>query len=294
MAGLKEIKRRLKSVKNTKKITYAMKLVAAAKLQKVQEKVFALQRYQETLAQIFTQTLQSLEGREVELKLLEKREEIKNIRLIIIGGSRGLCGGFNTNLNKKIKEVLSTLKEQYQDANIETELLGKKVYEFFKREKIEPSVVYENLGENISLWPVDEILESAKNDFLTKKIDKVYILYTKFRSALSVVPTLDELLPIDKESVTSKLNFNPALIVFEPAKEKLLEDLLPKFLRIKFMQTALDSNASENGSRMTAMDSATSNANDLMAKLQLNYNKLRQSAITSELLDIIGGAEALK
>lgn len=294
MAGLKEIKRRLKSVKNTKKITYAMKLVAAAKLQKVQEKVFALQRYQETLAQIFTQTLQSLEGRAVELKLLEKRDEIKNIRLIIIGGSRGLCGGFNTNLNKKIKEVLSTLKEQYQDANIETELLGKKVYEFFKREKIEPSVVYENLGENISLWPVDEILESAKNDFLTKKIDKVYILYTKFRSALSVVPTLDELLPIDKESVTSKLNFNPALIVFEPAKEKLLEDLLPKFLRIKFMQTALDSNASENGSRMTAMDSATSNANDLMAKLQLNYNKLRQSAITSELLDIIGGAEALK
>ena len=294
MAGLKEIKRRLKSVKNTKKITYAMKLVAAAKLQKVQEKVFALQRYQETLAQIFTQTLQSLEGREVELKLLEKRDEIKNIRLIIIGGSRGLCGGFNTNLNKKIKEVLSTLKEQYQDANIETELLGKKVYEFFKREKIEPSVVYENLGENISLWPVDEILESAKNDFLTKKIDKVYILYTKFRSALSVVPTLDELLPIDKESVTSKLNFNPALIVFEPAKEKLLEDLLPKFLRIKFMQTALDSNASENGSRMTAMDSATGNANDLMAKLQLNYNKLRQSAITSELLDIIGGAEALK
>lgn len=294
MAGLKEIKRRLKSVKNTKKITYAMKLVAAAKLQKVQEKVFALQRYQETLAQIFTQTLQSLEGREVELKLLEKRDEIKNIRLIIIGGSRGLCGGFNTNLNKKIKEVLSTLKEQYQDANIETELLGKKVYEFFKREKIEPSVVYENLGENISLWPVDEILESARNDFLTKKIDKVYILYTKFRSALSVVPTLDELLPIDKESVTSKLKFNPALIVFEPAKEKLLEDLLPKFLRIKFMQTALDSNASENGSRMTAMDSATSNANDLMAKLQLNYNKLRQSAITSELLDIIGGAEALK
>ena len=294
MAGLKEIKRRLKSVKNTKKITYAMKLVAAAKLQKVQEKVFALQRYQETLAQIFTQTLQSLEGREVELKLLEKRDEIKNIRLIIIGGSRGLCGGFNTNLNKKIKEVLSTLKEQYQDANIETELLGKKVYEFFKREKIEPSVVYENLGENISLWPVDEILESAKNDFLTKKIDKVYILYTKFRSALSVVPTLDELLPIDKESVTPKLKFNPALIVFEPAKEKLLEDLLPKFLRIKFMQTALDSNASENGSRMTAMDSATSNANDLMAKLQLNYNKLRQSAITSELLDIIGGAEALK
>ena len=294
MAGLKEIKRRLKSVKNTKKITYAMKLVAAAKLQKVQEKVFALQRYQETLAQIFTQTLQSLEGREVELKLLEKRDEIKNIRLIIIGGSRGLCGGFNTNLNKKIKEVLSTLKEQYQDANIETELLGKKVYEFFKREKIEPSVVYENLGENISLWPVDEILESAKNDFLIKKIDKVYILYTKFRSALSVVPTLDELLPIDKESVTSELKFNPALIVFEPAKEKLLEDLLPKFLRIKFMQTALDSNASENGSRMTAMDSATSNANDLMAKLQLNYNKLRQSAITSELLDIIGGAEALK
>ena len=256
MAGLKEIKRRLKSVKNTKKITYAMKLVAAAKLQKVQEKVFALQRYQETLAQIFTQTLQSLEGREVELKLLEKRDEIKNIRLIIIGGSRGLCGGFNTNLNKKIKEVLSTLKEQYQDANIETELLGKKVYEFFKREKIEPSVVYENLGENISLWPVDEILESAKNDFLTKKIDKVYILYTKFRSALSVVPTLDELLPIDKESVTSKLNFNPALIVFEPAKEKLLEDLLPKFLRIKFMQTALDSNASENTNERTTFNNS--------------------------------------
>lgn len=294
MAGLKEIKRRLKSVKNTKKITYAMKLVAAAKLQKVQEKVLALQRYNQVLSQIFTQTIQALEGKNIELKLLEKRDEVKNIRLIIIGGSRGLCGGFNTNLNKKIVEVLNSLEGRYPQASIETYLLGKKVSEFFKREKRTATKVLDNLGENIATWPIDEILKDTEQDFINNKVDKVYILYTKFCSALSVVPTVEELLPIKQEEVMTKLKFNPALIVFEPTKEKLLEELLPKFLKIKFTGAALDSNASENGCRMTAMDSATNNANELMAKLQLNYNKLRQSAITSELLDIIGGAEALK
>ena len=294
MAGLKEIKRRLKSVKNTKKITYAMKLVAAAKLQKVQEKVLALQRYSLSLSQIFTQTLKAMEGKNIELKLLEKRSEVKNIRLIIVGGSRGLCGGFNTNINKKLIEVLKGFNEEYPDATLETYVLGKKVAEFFKRVKKVPTKVYENLGENISLWPVEEILQSAEKDFLDNKIDKVFILYTKFRSAISVVPTLEEFLPINKDDVVVNLKFNPSLIVFEPAKEKLLEDLLPKFLKIKLVEALLNSNASENGSRMTAMDSATNNANDLMAKLQLNYNKLRQSAITSELLDIIGGAEAIK
>lgn len=294
MAGLKEIKRRLKSVKNTKKITYAMKLVAAAKLQKVQEKVLALQRYTDSLSQIFTKALKALDGKNVELKLLENRDEIKNIRLIIIGGSRGLCGGFNTNLNKKIIEVMGTLKKDYSQANIETYLLGKKVEEFFKREKMEPKKVYSGLQENVSLWPIEEILKEAQDDFLAKKVDKVCVLYTKFQSALSIVPTLEDLLPIKQDEVTSDEEINPSLIVFEPAKEKLLEELLPKFLKIKFLRASLNSNASENGARMTAMDSATNNANDLMAKLQLNYNKLRQSAITSELLDIIGGAEALK
>ncbi|MGI6681067.1 MAG: ATP synthase F1 subunit gamma [Bdellovibrionota bacterium] len=294
MAGLKEIKRRLKSVQNTKKITYAMKLVAAAKLQKVQEKVCALQRYSKVLSQIFTETILAFEDKKIDLKLLEKRETIKNIRLIIIGGSRGLCAGFNTNLNKKISEVLASLKKNYPSANIEIYILGKKVVEFFRREKKTFSKVYDNLSDNVFDWPVEEILKEMEEDFLDNKVDKVFVLYTKFYSALSVMPTLEEVLPVKQEEMMIDATTDAALKIFEPTKEKLLESLLPKFLKVKFLQIALNSNASENGSRMTAMDSATNNASDLIDRLQLDFNKLRQSAITSELLDIIGGAEALK
>lgn len=297
MAGLKEIKRRLKSVKNTKKITYAMKLVSAAKLQKVQEKVVASSRYLEVLTDIFSKVLNSLENKNLNFSLLEKREEIKTVRLVIIGGSRGLCGGFNSNLNKKIKQTLDELKAQYPDSNIETYIIGKKVVEYFKRVKITPTKIIdkdEKAKDGVSEYPIEEIMQTMKEDYINKKVDKVYFLYTKFKSALSVTPTLDEVLPLKSSDVLNNKKYDASLIVYEPKNEELLEKLLPKFLKIKVLQIVLDSVASENGCRMTAMDSATNNANDLMARLQLNYNKLRQNAITSELLDIIGGAEALK
>ncbi len=293
MAGLKEIKRRLKSVKNTKKITYAMKLVSAAKLQKVQEKVGASQRYLDGLTEIFSQVTGALENKELTFPLLQNHEEVKNIALIIIGGSRGLCGGYNSNLNKKIVETFEMLSEQYKEAKIETYVFGKKVNEFFKRVNKFPTQFFDGLDDNVFSWPIDELLEEMKKEYIGNEVDKVYVLYTKFHSALSVKPMLEEVLPLKKGDMEKKTSVDPALVVYEPQKEKLLEGLLPKFLKIKMLQAVLDASASENGCRMTAMDSATNNANDLMAKLQLNYNKLRQSAITSELLDIIGGAEAI-
>lgn len=293
MAGLKEIKRRLKSVKNTKKITYAMKLVSAAKLQKIQEKVGASQRYLDILTDIFSQVVEAFGDKELNFDLLKEHEKVQKIALIIVGGSRGLCGGYNTNLNKKIIETFSELTEKYKDAKIETYVFGKKVNDFFKRLNKMPTHFFTDLDDNIFSWPLDELLMDLKKQYVENKVDRVYVLYTKFHSALSVTPCVGELLPLKRQDVVKKKKVDPALVVYEPEKEKLLEELLPKFLKIRMLQAVLDASASENGCRMTAMDSATNNANDLMAKLQLNYNKLRQSAITSELLDIIGGAEAI-
>ncbi len=293
MAGLKDIKRRLKSVKNTKKITYAMKLVSAAKLRKAQESVTRSREYTNAINELLAGLLQG--GAGFSHPLIEPHHEVKRIRLLVIGGSRGLCGGFNSNMFKLVEASMRELKVKHPGAMIDFMLVGRKPGEYFRRVKREYVKAYEELSEDANRWPIDEIALELEHAFIKGEIDQVYVLYTRFRSAISVTATRELLLPLDAKVVETKAAGGAeGVTLFEPSPEEVFAAIMPRILRSRIRQASLDSKASEHGSRMTAMDSATKNADELSYKLQLKANKLRQSGITGQLLDIVGGAEALK
>jgi len=292
MAGLKELKIRLQSVRNTKKITYAMKLVSAAKLKKAQDAVTRARAYTSALSEILAEVL-SAGGSEFSHPLLEPREAIRAVRLLVIGGSRGLCGGYNTNVNKKIESAYAELKRKYPGVEIQAQLLGRKPAEHFRRLGRPYQSSMEQLPEDVYLWPIDELCLSLERDYREAKFDECYIIFTRFKSALSVTPQFEKLLPLDPDiGGRGGAEINGAGL-FEPSPQTVFASIIPRMLRTKIRQACLDAKASEQGSRMTAMDSATKNASDLIYRLQLTYNQLRQESITGELLDIIGGAEAL-
>ena len=311
MAGLKDIKRRIKSVGNTKKITYAMKLVSAAKLRKAQDAVKASRQYTDSLIQIAGDVFSSIsEKSEISHELLEEREEIKSIRIVVIGGSRGLCGAFNSNVNKKLASAIKELGEKYPEASIDTYILGKKPREYVVREGVPHVKINDDLPESALAWPIDDIASDLEDAFIEKEADQVYVLYTKFKSAMSQSLELEQILPLSPSAFSlddskgsevvngvassPEESFTPPRdAIFEPSPERVFKLIVPRILRTRIQQAGLDTKASEHGSRMVAMDSATKNAGDLSKQLKLKHNKLRQGAITSELLDIIGGAEAV-
>ncbi|MCB0333362.1 MAG: F0F1 ATP synthase subunit gamma, partial [Bdellovibrionales bacterium] len=182
MAGLKDIKRRIKSVKNTKKITYAMKLVSAAKLKKAQDAVKASREYTDALTELLANLSRECEGADFSHPLMEAHTEVKKVRLIIIGGSRGLCGGYNTNINKRVLKAIDELSEKHPGAVIESVILGKKPAEFFRIRQMKYAASHEGLPEDANLWPVDDICLQLESDFLKGEIDEAYLLYTQFRS----------------------------------------------------------------------------------------------------------------
>ena len=293
MAGLKEILGRIKSVKNTKKITYAMKLVSATKMKGAQDSVTKSRSYSNAIRQLLNDVM---EGSDFDHPLLQARDEVKKIRLIVIGANRGLCGSYNSNINKAIKKFFDSNK----NVQVETVLIGKKVVEYCKRSKISMTETHSDLPETPSDWPLDEIAKKAELDFLNKQVDEVYFIYTKFKSALSMSVQTEKLLPIDKDSLLEQIKSDKQeattqkQTLFEPSAKKVFSELLPRILRVLVLQASLDAKASEYGSRMTAMDTATKNAGELIEALTLKFNKLRQASITSEILDIVGGANAVK
>jgi F-type H+-transporting ATPase subunit gamma len=300
MAGLKQLKRRLQSVRNTKKITYAMKLVAAAKLRKVQNEVVSFRRYNKYLLETAT-LFQSNDGFAFPDYLTEKRE-VSNICLVVIGGFRGLAGGYNANVAKAIDSSFKSLNSYYPKANIESIVFGKKAVDHFRKQKKLVKRAYEKLPDSVNKWPIDNEIVNIIERFKQKEIDKVVVLYTEFWSALSQQVKLEELLPILPKDIVEKcsrfgvevsLNTERKLIS-EPSPIEVFEQISSRIVRATFFYAAMNSVASEHGSRMTAMDSATKNAGDLIDKLRLTYNKVRQTGITAELLDIIGGAEAVR
>lgn len=293
MAGTRDIKRRLVSVRNTRKITYAMKLVSAAKLRRAQESVVRSREYTETLGKLIGELAAELRNVDFSHPLAENRTEIKNVGVLVIGGGRGLCGGYNTNVNRKIEAVYRELSEKRPGANIKAIVVGKKPAEYFRRVQKSYETSYEVLSEDANRWPLEEICLTVENAFLTGQIDELYIVYTKFKSALSMTVQFDKLLPLEG-GVSEDTNAQSSGVVVEPSLKRVVESALVRVLRSKIRQAALDAKASEHASRMTAMDAATKNAGDLIRRLQLAYNKLRQAGITAELLDIIGGAEAIK
>jgi F-type H+-transporting ATPase subunit gamma len=293
MAGLKEIRRRLKSVNNTKKITSAMKLVSAAKLRKTQDSVVRSRAYTDALKGILGQ-LQS--GNEFSHPLLEAKTSVKKIRILVLGASRGLCGGFNTNMNRRVESLFKELAQAHPGAEITSVLLGKKPAEYYRRVGRTYLEATENLNDDPNFWPIQEICQRLEIDFLKGEFDELHLVYTRFRSAISTVATAERLLPLDKDAVagTASTSDVQGITIFEPNPQRVFDAVVPRIVRAIVRQAAFDTKASEHASRMTAMDNATKNAKELIHSLTLKRNKLRQTGITSQLLDIVGGAEALK
>jgi len=286
MANLKAIKKRIVSVKNTSKITKAMKMVSAAKLRRAQENVVAARPYAKKLGEVLGRLTAILDA---DSSPLQQKREVKNALLVVVTSDRGLCGGFNTNLCKAAERFVREHKDEYPSLSVMT--IGRKGYEYLKnRQKIyknQPGV-FAKLSYQTAAFLAGEVIDG----FLAEEYDEVFLIYNAFRSVMAQDITLERLLPVAPPAAepTEEL---PPVYIYEPDKEALLKELLPKNVEVQIFRALLESNASEHGARMTAMDSATKNANEMIGKLTLQYNRARQAAITTELIEIISGAESL-
>jgi len=297
MSGLKEIRRRISSVKSTKQITRAMKLVSAAKLRKAQEAAVGGRDFASQLEEVLSQVTQNL-PKNYTNPLLEEAQNKEVIRVVFISGERGLCGAFNANLLKAVQAYSSEQKIEYLP-------IGRRAVAFAKARGWNTVSEYEGLSEDAGRWPIAEIIEQQVNDFLEGKVQEVVLFYTEFKTAMTQVVKSEKLLPFKIEAAeqkvipikknnaeTDKEESDDREFKFDSPSEVIVYEMIPLLINTKLTQAALESKASEHASRMTAMDSATRNADELIDKLKLYYNRARQSAITTELIDIVGGAQA--
>jgi F-type H+-transporting ATPase subunit gamma len=292
LATLREIKRRVQSVKNIEKITKAMKMVAAVKFRKAQENVLAARPYARKISEIIKNLIPTVEN--INNVLCEQRE-IKKLCVIVVTADRGMAGAFNTNL---IKEAQRIIKEKYADYfssnNLYVITVGKKAFDFFSKRNFELFAKYTGVFDKLEFISAQNIVHDVIEGYKEKKFDKVLIIYNEFKSVVQSKIIEEQFLPIvsldDIENKESRLtNY-----IYEPASKELIDYLLPKHLNTQIWRVLLESFASEQAARMTAMESATSNANELIESLQLIYNKARQASITKELLEVVSGAEALR
>jgi F-type H+-transporting ATPase subunit gamma len=286
MATLKVIRKRIGSIRNTQQITKAMKMVSAAKLRRAQEAAVEARPYAEKMTDLF-KNLAARVSREAH-PLLGLRDE-KRIDLLLLTSDRGLCGGYNANL---IRAAEALIRREGAGKEIQLVLVGRKGAEHFRRRKATIADRYINILAVAAEELAGEIAEKAIGRFIRGETDAVYILYSRFRSALSQVPTLEKLLPVTVSETEKPEQLVDYLI--EPGVEALLASLLPKVVQVAIYRALLEATASEHGARMTAMDSATTNASKMMGALTLQMNRARQASITRELMEIVGTAEALK
>ena len=289
MAGIKEIRTRIASVTNTQKITSAMKMVSAAKLRKAQQAVQQMRPYAEKLQEILhTITAQLSETDSNNIYATVRPEN--TVAIVAIASNSGLCGGFNSNISKA---VVSLCKE-YSHAQVQVFAVGKKVCDGIKSRGNITHKILIDIYDDLSYENVSEFATELMNSFAQTKIDKVILVYNSFKNAATQVVTEQQFLPIiQTETDISNKDFSNDYI-FEPTKEYIVTELIPRSLKIQFFSAMLDSYASEHGARMTAMHKATDNAGDLLRDLRIEYNKARQASITNEILEIVGGANALK
>ncbi len=284
MANLKEIRNRIASVSSTMQITSAMKMVSAAKLKKAQDAIVQMRPYSRKLTELLqslSSTLESETG-----GVYADQREISNVLLVVITSNRGLCGAFNSQI---IKMAHSRIESNYKNKNVTILAIGKKANDsFVKTHKViqNHSAIFDDLTFDNSAKIADYLMES----FANKTYDRIDLFYNVFKNAANQIPTLEQYLPI----VPAQSKENTSLdYIFEPSKEEIVLELIPKSLKMQLYKAIRDSFAAEHGARMTAMHKATDNANELKNELKLNYNKARQAAITNEILEIVGGAEAL-
>ena len=286
MPNLKEIKSRITSVKSTIQITSAMKMVSAAKLKKAQDAIIQLRPYSNKLTEIMSSVSSASEDSS-QNKYLEVRD-VNKILLVPITSNRGLCGGFNANIIKKTIEIEKELNSRSELTILS---VGKKSSEFFKKNKYNVHSTHDDVFQDVNYEDVSKIAELILNDFANEKFDKVILVYNQFKNAATQIVMQEDFLPLNK---TQSENSQEAVdYIYEPGKDEILNELIPKSLKTQLFKAILDSNASEHGARMTAMHKATDNATELKNELTLSYNKARQAAITGEILEIVGGAEAL-
>lgn len=297
MGSLRAIRSRIRSVTGTQKITKAMKLVAAAKLRRAQEAALQARPYAELLDDMLSRLAPTVEE---EAHPLLTQRPIKRVEVVVLTSDRGLAGGFNANIVRRLQRFLVDHEDVYERIGVST--IGRKGRDFARRRGIEIRQDYTGFLGRLEYAHARSVADDLVKLFLSEDLDAVFLLYNRFQSALVQVPTLIPLLPISPsapEAKTSEASIEEAVaeplpFVYEPGRRQALEALLPKHLGMQLWRAMLESEASEYGARMTAMDSATNNATDMIARLTLAYNRARQAAITKELMEIVSGAEALK
>jgi len=284
MANLRDIRRRINSVKNTQKITSAMKMVAAAKLRRAQEAVVAARPYAKSMRELVARVAACAE--EEAHPLLVGREERRSV-IIVVTADRGLCGGYNSNV---INEMRRQLEDSFSDRAASLVVVGRRGVDAVKRETVPIDGTHTHVLEEDAMRSVANIVDPLVDRFVRDEIDAVHVLYNEFRSAIVQDVTLEQLLPV---ALDEEVEAPPVDYIYEPSQAHVLETLLKRDLRIQMHRVLHEAAASEHGARMTAMDSATNNASDVIDRLTLQYNRARQDTITAEMLEIIGGAEAL-
>ena len=294
MASLKEVKNRITSVKSTQQITKAMKMVSAAKLRKAQDRIIQLRPYSQKLTEIL-QNVSSESDEQIENQYAEQREA-KKVLIVPISSDKGLCGSFNATVFRRVKALLEgEYKTQHAKGNVTFLPIGKRSADFVKRAEYPAVANYSELFKNLSFDEVREAAEYAMDAFVDGTYDKVVLIYNEFKNVATQILRTEQFLPVEEkadEEAAQDTSFSFDYI-FEPDQEFIVKELIPKSLKIQFYKGLLESNASEHGARMTAMDKATENAGELIRDLNLVYNKARQEAITKEILEIVAGAEAL-
>ena len=284
MANLKELRSRITSVSSTMQITSAMKLVSAAKLSKAQDAITAMRPYSEKLTELLQSLSASLDADSG--SAFAEQREVKKVLIVAISSNRGLAGAFNTNIVKGARAVAAS---KYSDKNVEILTLGKKANDVLSK----TYTVAENnnaIFDDLKYDNVAAIAETIMQWFLDGKYDEISIVYNQFINAATQDVITEQFLPIEKFETNKNVTLD---YIFEPEKEQIVKDLIPKSLKMQLFKAMSDSLASEHGARMTAMHKATDNATELRDALKLSYNKARQAAITNEILEIVGGAEAL-
>jgi F-type H+-transporting ATPase subunit gamma len=295
MASLRTIRTRIRSVRNTQKITKAMKLVDAAKLRRAQDAVLRARPYAQMLDEMLSSLAAATAGSEKPPHPLMEVREPKRIEVVLLTSDRGLCGGFNSNLIRRAQRFLVEEGPKFESVQFST--IGRRGRDFAKKRLLATRKDYPGFVGKLKFYMAKEVADDLIAEYEAKNLDAVYLLYNRFKSAISQEITLTQLLPIvagKQEEKKTATGFLTPEHLYEPGREELLQHLIPKQLAIQIWRALLESGAAEHAARMTAMDAATKNANEMISRLSLEYNRARQAAITKELMEIVSGAEALK
>ena len=292
MANFKAIRIRIASVKSTKQITAAMKMVSAAKLRRAQDKIVRLRPYAYKLHEILVGLSKSLADSEIE-NIYGRASATEKVLIIVITSNRGLCGAFNSNVIREARRIVSEkYLEQFNKGNVSFLTIGKKGYDYLRKLNLKMLPERNSIFNNLTFDNASSIAEEVMAAFVNGDYDKVEIVYNQFKNAAVQYLTVEQFLPVETVGAVSG-TAAPVDYIYEPTKEEIIKELIPKSLKIQFYKAILDSFVAEHGARMTAMHKATDNATQMIRELALQYNKARQAAITNQILEVVSGAEAL-